>query len=368
MGSSTCSHLVTIDLSNDEIRVNSFCINAFHGIENNVTWLNLDDNELTSIPSAIGQLKHLETLNVLHNPLTTIDQSVIISIRRTLSHISIPNMSTWPDAVQYLTKLITLELQGFSRNIPVEAFKGFRSALVELYLHGFNFTTIPSAVCGLQNLHLLIVTTNGHLSGKNLISCNPGLNSLTDLILQNNDRMTTFPYVFNSFPNLNMMIVEGTEISFVDDDLVPNNTKVSIFELNRGNLTIVPGAVNKFPLLNICVLHDNQIHTVEMFSVQNLSHLAYVYLDGNPIVFISRDAFLDVPSLTYIGLTNTQLTTIPPLVETILSLGFLDIRDSPVMCTCEFPRVTSRLTIGGRCHVTNETITDFTRTTLPKCP
>ena len=137
---------IYIDLSSNNIRVNSFCIDAFHGIENNVTWLNLDDNELTSIPFAIGQLKHLETLSVLHNPLTTIDESVIISIRRTLSHISIPNMSTWPDAVQYLTKLITLELQGFSRNIPVDAFKGFRSALVELYLHGFNFTTIPSAV------------------------------------------------------------------------------------------------------------------------------------------------------------------------------------------------------------------------------
>ena len=133
-------------------------------------------------------------------------------------------------------------------------------------------------------------------------------------------------------------------------------------------LTTVPGAVNKFPYLQQCQLVGNKIRSIERHSIENLRYLTTLFLNDNPIVFISRDAFRNVPSLTHLGLTNTQLTAVPPLIETLPSLRIVYLRDSPITCTCEFPRVTSQLTIGGFCDVTYESISDFIRTTLPQCP
>ena len=124
-------------LSRNTIRVDSFSMTAFHGIENNVTMLILEDNELTSIPYAIGQLKNLETLSLLNNPLTTIDQRIVLSIRHSLTDLSIPlkNVSNWPDVIQYLTKLHYFQIKEFSHAIPVDAFKGFRITLKAFKLH-----------------------------------------------------------------------------------------------------------------------------------------------------------------------------------------------------------------------------------------
>lgn len=356
---------ISIYLGGNSIRVDSFG-DAFNGLENNVTLLNLDDNDLTSLPYAIGHLKHLETLSLLDNPLTTIDLSVLLSIRHTLTDLSIPlqNLAAWPDAIQYLTKLQRLEIKSFSHDIPVEAFKGFRTTLVKLYLEDLNFTVVPSAVCDLHSLEYLHVGMNGKLSGKNLISCNPALGSLSTLKLVNNRRMSTFPNVFNTFPNLDSIEIVVSDVSFVDDFVVPNNTKISIFEISASKLATVPGAVNKLPLLHDLYLEGNLIHSIEMHSVINLPYLTNMFLNGNPIVFISGDAFRNVPNLSHLELENTKLTTIPLLVETLPDLRSIYFAGSPFKCTCEFPRFASKLTIDGLCHVTHEYISDF----ISQCP
>ena len=331
-----------------------------------MTWLFLDNNDFISIPSAIGKLKHLETLSLLDNS----HQQVLVSIRHTLTQLqlSLQSLATWPDAIQYLTKLQRLAIKSFSHNIPVDAFRAFRTSLIHLDLDDVNFTTVPSAVCGLHNLEHLHIATIGQLNGKSLINCNQALTSLSDLILYNNLMMTTFPYVFSVFPNLDRIRISGSGISFINDYLVPNDTKISRFVLATSNLTTVPGAVNKFPLLQEGNLQQNMIRSIEKHSIENLPHLTSLFLNDNPIVFISRNAFQNVHHLTHLGLEKTWLTTMPLLVETIPSLTVIDLMGGTIICNCEFPRDASRITINGHCHVTNEAISNFIRTTLPQCP
>ena len=280
-------------------------------------------------------------------------------------------MTTWPDAIQYLTKLQRLDIRGFSYVIPVDAFKLFRTALTEIYLYCFNFTNVPLAVCGLHNLERLDVETSRQLICKNLLSCHPALNSLSGLILQYNYKMTTFPDVLRTYPNIQMMRITGSGISFVDDGLVPNNTKVSIFHLSYSNLTTIPGAVNKFPFLHDCHLYGNKIRSIERHSIEDLPFLHFLHylnLESNPIIFISKDAFRNVPRSGVLGLSFTQLTTVPLLVETIPSLTTINLNACAIRCTCEMPHPAAQLTIEGLCHGTHEAISTFVSNTLPQCP
>ena len=358
---------ITIRLERNSLEVNSFDLNAFRGIANSVTALHLYSNKLTSIPLEIGTLTHLRFLRLQYNPITNFDG--LLSIRNSLTNLSISlkSVTKWPNVLHYLTKLKSLFVTQFSYNIPIDAFRGFRKTLMHLEISEMDFTTIPSSVCDLENLVELKVTVSPNLNGRHLITCNAPLNSVYSLLLDNKGMMT-FPNVFRIFPNLMSMWILGSSISYVDDFFVPNNTKIEIFEISDSNMTTVPGAVNKLPLLWTCRIQRNSISSIERHSIENLYHLKRLYLDNNPIIFISREAFWNLPQLIDIGLSGTLLKTVPFLVETLPSLNQLTLAGSSVFCDCEFPRINSNLLIDGNCDLTNETINHFVNTSLPLCP
>ena len=358
---------ITIRLDRNSLEVNSFNVNAFRGIENSVTSLYLDSNKLTSIPLAIGTLTHLGFLQLQNNPITNFDG--LLSIRNSLTDllVSLQSVTRWPNVLHYLTKLKSLFVTQFSYNIPRDAFRGFRKTLMRLEISEMAFTTIPSSVCDLKNLEELKVGGIPNLNGRHLITCNAPLYSVYSFVLNNKDMMT-FPNVFRIFPNLMNMWIIGSSISYVDDFFVPNNTKIGIFEITDSNMTTVPGAVNKLSLLDSCRIQRNSISSIERHSIENLYHLKRLSLDNNPIIFISREAFWNLPQLSYIGLSGTLLTTVPFLVEALPSLNHIALAGVSVFCDCEFPHMNSNLLIDGNCDLTNETINHFVNTSLPLCP
>ena len=361
---------IDVSLQRNNLSVDGIGISAFRGIADSVLSLNLTDNNLTSIPLAIGNLKRLQILYLKDNPIKSIDSRVFRSLRNTLGYleISLPYVTKWPDAMHYLTSLGGLEIKSFYHTITDDAFSGFRSSLTDLRFRDVSFTTLPSAVCKLHNLRSLSITNDMNLDGKNFIYCNPSLKTLKKLIMSDNHWMTTFPQVFTSFPNLTDIEISGSGISFIDDNFIPNNTMVSTLKLTQSNLTTLPGAVNKFTSLYSCDLKGNKIRLIERHSIYNILNLGVVYLDNNPIIFISKDAFLNVPKLVYLGLSETLLTQMPLLVETLPSLTIINLEYLIVSCNCEMPRIEPRLSIYGSCGATNETISHYVKTYLPKCP
>ena len=357
---------ITIRLDRNNLEVNSFDVNAFSGIESLVTGLHLYSNKLTSIPLLISTLTNLRYLELQNNPITNFDG--LLSIRNSLIDlgISLKSVTKWPDVLHYLTKLKRLYFAEFSYNFPVDAFRGFRKSLTHLEISEMPFTTIPSNVCDLKNLVDLRVGSP-NLNGRHLITCNPPLYSVYTLLLTNKG-LTTFPNVFRTFPNLTNMYIYGSSISYVDDFFVPNNTMIRLFEITDSNMTTVPGAVNKLSLLETCRIRKNSISSIERHSIENLYHLNRLELDNNPIIFISREGFWNLPQLGYIGLSGTLLTTVPFLVETLPSLYQIALEGISVFCDCEFPHINSNLLIDGNCDLTNETINHFVITSLPLCP
>ena len=78
---------ISLQLNNNELE--SFEDDAFAGIDNLVTIIDVSDNMFTSIPAAVAKLTRLNSLLIRNNPVMKTDPLVFIAIRCTLTHLEI---------------------------------------------------------------------------------------------------------------------------------------------------------------------------------------------------------------------------------------------------------------------------------------
>ena len=366
------NNAIYIWLNYNNLTDGSIDINAFGGIEDLVMSLFLDGNKLMSIPRAVTRLNHLETLGLYGNPIVTIAADILISIRHNLLSLQIPlqNVTTWPSAFRYLTLLKRLWVMNYKYILPLDAFSGFRSTLQELYLD--DFINIPRAVCDLTQLQILWLGSASSLPTRNLLPCSSPKASVIELRLKNTN-FSQFPDVFKSFPNLQKLDLISTELSLIDDSMIPAKANITRLSLDNNKLTWVPGAVNGFPSLEILSLRGNLIRSIERHSLENLQYLETVDLTFNPIYFISKNAFWNLPALRSITLDSTKLTTIPAAVQSLPNFQYLNLRRNAIICDCDAPwlklwAANTTVTVDGTCSGTSEDIDDFLMTSLQKCP
>ena len=179
-----------------------------------------------------------------------------------------------------------------------------------------------------------------------------------------------FPNVFKYFPNLTSLDFFHLNMGYIDDSLIPVNSNLTKFTANFCGLTWIPGAITAFPHLESCDLSLNRIRTVERNSLCGLSHLHYISLAENPIIFISKYAFEDVPNHDTLHLGGTDLTVIPQALESISNLYMLILANTNIVCTCDHPwlkhwPVPYSGYITGYCNNSNESIDAFLTTSLP---
>ena len=126
---------------------------------NSLKFLDLNNNQLTTIPESIGNLKSLHTLNLHENQLTTLPESIgnLISLRSI--NISKNKLTTLPKSIGNLKSLQLLNLRNNELTILPERV-GNLSSLQELYLSGNNLTTLPESIGNLKTLENLFLHDN----------------------------------------------------------------------------------------------------------------------------------------------------------------------------------------------------------------
>ena len=351
-------------------------INAFTGIEEMLIGLYLRGARLTAIPKAIAKLKRLEHLDLKFNSFLTVDVSILLSIHQSLQHleISLRNVTSWPSAFQYLTSLVQLEITHFYLSFPLDAFIGINSTLEELRLAAIELPRIPSAVCSLQQLRKLFILFDNSLLGRNMLHCNSSMTAVKELVFHNTT-FQLFPDVFKPFPNLESLSLTETELSLIDDSVIPTNSNLTYLYIEVSKLAWIPGAVNEFPSLQSVTLSNSLIRSVERHSFVDLQQLHTISLSNNPIEFISDQAFWNLPALTFLDLSGAKLTTIPDAVQTILPLSDLSLYNNEIVCDCNLSWLNPWISnsslhtyVDGTCSATNEGIYTFLTTTLQQCP
>ena len=153
---------------------------AFNDIDDMISYLDLRQNNLSSVPKAVSKLQNLKELYLAYNPIRIVDPQIFTLTGQSLQRLSMPLalILSWPEAFHHLSVLEHLTLIDLRFTLPPNAFQGFTTTLKHLILHRAEFPYVPPPVCDLKALQTLNITNDSNLIGKNIGNCNPAIATL----------------------------------------------------------------------------------------------------------------------------------------------------------------------------------------------
>ena len=266
----------------------------------NLTELDLDRNELTSLPTRV--FSGLSSLNVLD-----LDRNELIGL---------------PDRVfSGLSSLTELDLGGNElTSLPVGVFSGL-SSLTELHLDGNALTSLPVGVfSGLSSLTALDLGNNYLMSLSTGMFNGLNRSSLTDLDLGSNG-LTSLPVgVFSGWSNLTDLNLGGNRFTSLPAGVFSGLSNLTDLDLGSRYLTSLPAGV----FSGLSNLIDLDLGYVELTSLpvglfSGLSSLTDLNLFSAELTSLPVGVFSGLSSLRDLNLYSNDLTSLPAGVFSGLS-------------------------------------------------
>lgn len=381
--------------------------------------MSFSDALFTRIPDAFLQLNVLRHFVIYDINITDWNLDVMKHLCQTLDsfYISIFNLKTWPDWIQYCSHLTEISLVNSSiSSIPDDAFDAVATSIVTLALQYNDFVAIPKALSNLTGLKEIYLEDNKiadvewlPLASK-LRSLSLPKNSLYNASQLSNvlrsyaDTLTLLEIVNNhltAVPDLSFLKNIGSfnfshnRISDPNSGLLPNDTydidlsynllpaiPRFMLQLTSESLTDLLLSFNviteirgtDFPLWAKKVeLDHNLITEIKDSSFPPNSSIFHLNLSDNPITYISNSSFTNLPKLTDLFLRATNLTRVPLALTSLRRVYALDLSDNlSLVCTCEEKSLSAlfqklnHASVSGNCGQTS--IYTFFVTLSPTCP
>lgn len=351
---------------------------AFRGVEDKITFLQLENNLLTTVPQALTNLTNLILLDIHDNPIAAFDASVLSPLGNHLQmlHAGSSELKEWPQEFSFLESLQSLRLYHMSlQNLSSDAFKGFQDSLKILEINSTQLNGVPTAVCNLTKVNSLIFVNNSNIDPAYVLpDCPAPVSSMFSVKMDNNN-LQSFPDLFTVFPNLiKVSVTFNSNITHIDE-LVPLNSKVSDLILNNNNLDSIPSAVHNCTNLKTLNLRGNNITALSEVDLEPLDKLLFLDVSHNPLTFLSETAFTNMSLLNHLTLDNTQLPNLPEAILYLDNIREVDYRNNNANCDCNELGWLQNMTnidtviIEGTCTETlpGESINTFINLKLPKC-
>ena len=356
--------------------INNIELHAFSGIENAVTYLDLQNNNLTHLPQALEELSSLKYLYLLDNPLLSLDSTIIASIGSTLNQlrISTGNFSKFPTQINGLTKLTALEINNIQFPLlQSTVFHSFEKSLTTLEMSYANFKSIPAAVCRLKSLISFTLNYSPNLSKYNASifdECTHRMTTVTSLTLRYN-QLTVFPKLATVFPNLYTLDLLDNLLTFIDSTSLMGLSTLNYLNIGYNRFSSIPSAINRARNLHTLYIKSNQIDTVEDFDLLLLHNLTDIDLYGNPLVYLSPLVFTHTLLLSYVNLDYTKLGYIPRAILGPKHMHTLYLSGKPIDCSCNAMSYlktwnVSSISIYASCS-SGQPVKTFLTTELQKC-
>ncbi|XP_063838738.1 insulin-like growth factor-binding protein complex acid labile subunit [Ostrinia nubilalis] len=307
--------------------------------------LDLSDNNIKSLPDDIfSENNELATLHIQRNPIESV-YGLNISDLLTLNAGQTNIKFVGPSMFNGMKFIANLNLSGNNmEKIHNQAFH----KLIELnYLDlSYNNLTFISSILIKENIELDIFK----------ISNNPLLRHLP---------VEGFNCSAEQF-NIYLFDASNCGLEEVYDDSLKTFTALSVINLSGNNIKSLNNKVfSVCPKLVEVNLADNMLTTLDIKVFEKNNELGKLYLRGNPLKVLSAEVFIHTPLLTWLDISNTELTSLWKTnknhPETLLSnltflnasqnhiteikqnqldtlnrLRSLDISNNPLVCNREF--------------------------------
>uniref|UniRef100_A0A0M3IJQ0 Chaoptin n=1 Tax=Ascaris lumbricoides TaxID=6252 RepID=A0A0M3IJQ0_ASCLU len=343
---SSISHLRQLDLSYNKIV--HIPAGTFTNVAKSMQRLNLEENQLHTLPAALQQLRTLEYLNMNSNKLITLDNNTVNNLKPALAELLL--------AFNRLTEIPTQVLDGMSKlkhldlaknrirsvnRLAFGKFDGTGTSLVRLNLAGnlIEQITDPGSFLYMSSLAYLDLSYN-RLSNitDNAFERLEGLESLFLQAKQRshcNNALTVFPKAaLSSLHKLRYLLLDGNPIDSLPDSAFNDMDQLERLSISRTALfsindrTFFATSIRNLKSLNLAfcrirhiasrafyklsnlqqlLLNDNQLTTINSMAFASLYALRQLNLAGNYINVTMERAIYDIPTLEYLSLARNQM-------------------------------------------------------------
>lgn len=376
--------IVTLSLANNQIT--HFTVDKRRP---SILTLDLSRNYLRIVPD-LSFLPSLSELDITSNPIPTAGypDSVFRELGSSLTSLHIGDLNNFimfPRTIStHLPKLSSLEINGASpafQYLPQTAFQAFQLVLKSVTIRNTQLHAIPLAFRFLPNLEHLRFEDTPLTDYGVLPEAFTGLNKLISLSLKN-DSLTTFPEIVDNLgPTLTSLTLDYNKLLYIRQEAFDMINRSNIVELSlKGcQLDRIPGAIaddRGYYLEQIQYLDfsDNMIQSIDRNDLHDLRSLAHVSFNDNPLAYVSRLAFQNLPQLRSIDLGNTSLTVIPMALTNIVHNDLeINLQNTHVECICDLAcfqkyYTSHHFAVHGACETVTQKLAEYLSQTVPKCP
>ncbi|XP_069760168.1 leucine-rich repeat-containing G-protein coupled receptor 5-like [Narcine bancroftii] len=260
------------------------------------SYLDLSMNNITELPQrGLNNIHFLEELRLAGNGLTDIPMGAFDGL--------------------YNLKILMLQNNQL-RKVPEEALQNLQS-LQSLRLDANHISVVPpNCFNGLVSLRHLWLDDNALTDVPvKALSNLPCLQAMTLAL----NRITHIPdYAFRKLSSLVVLHLHNNQIHSLGKKCFDGLHSLETLDLNYNNLDEFPVAVKVLANLKELGFHTNTIQSIPERAFSGNPSLVTIHFYDNPIQYVGKSAFQDLPELRILSLNGaTEVTEFPDLTGTI---------------------------------------------------
>ena len=302
--------------------------------------LSLQNNQLGSVLSTIGNLTSLQSLNLSGNQLQGLPAQLGKLTKLVTLNLGGNQLQGLPAQLEKLTKLETLNLGGnpLKWNLTTSTLGKTLGKLVKLINldlgKNSELSSLPAEIGQLTSLRTLTLNSNLELSS---LPAEIGqLASLETLDLRDNPKLNSLPAEINKLPKLNKLDLSETrailELDWSSKGLtsvsaaVAQITTLQTLNLDGNKITELPREIGQLSLLQTLSLNGNKVTELPR-EIGQLTSLHTLTLNSNKLAEIP-DEIGQLSQLKHLHLNKNQLPGLPAAVAK-LGLEELHLEGNP---------------------------------------
>uniref|UniRef100_UPI0037E720CB leucine-rich repeat-containing protein 40 n=1 Tax=Semicossyphus pulcher TaxID=241346 RepID=UPI0037E720CB len=246
-----------------------------------LTTLDLHDNQLSSLPSALGELQELQQLRLSHNQLKALP--VELCAMKNLCSLTLQQnlLESLPEELGILENLTELDLSNNNlKGLPSSI--GHLTCLQKLNLCHNKLSSLPDSLAKLTNVKLLDCSNNQLTDIPASLSEMPVL----EQVYLRHNKLRNLPKL--TAPMLQELYVGNNQIEQLETEQLACLTSISLLELRDNKIKTLPEQITLMSTLTRLDLTNNDISMLPA-SLSLLPNLKVLLLEGNPLRGIRRD-------------------------------------------------------------------------------
>ena len=281
----------------------------------------VDKNRLSSLPPEIGNLANLKDFRVNDNQLKSLPPEIGTLSNLYTFHVYNNQLGTLPPEIGNLTNLHTFHVYNNQlKTLPPEI--GNLSNLSIFYVYSNQLKTLPPEIGNLSNLSIFYAHNNQLSSLPTEIG---KLSNLKDFRI-NNNQLSSLPAEIGTLANLATFYVYSNQLKFLPPEIGKLANNLYEFHVHSNQLGSLPPEIGDLTNLYKFYVYSNQLRILPP-EIGNLSNLYTFHVNNNQLKSLPAEIG-NLDNLYAFNVHSNQLKTLPPEIGKLANLSEFNVHSN----------------------------------------